>query len=340
MHPHDQIAKGRHFVTGIRMATARPTPRRRWVVAALALALAVGSAGQLPRTQAAAAANTSIDFWLEAEQLGGKHTICVGDKVSIRVSLWRDIGVDLEPVSARWAGANVEASVDGSGVGTISPAKATTTLEGDVAGSTVFTFSAKAPGTTIVRFQAKVNQLWLLGLGLGGDTIRGSVPLTVEDCVYKVTTISRWVVPMAPEIGDLTYVALMTDAGMTAATDFPAHWTGAGSVTWTISPATAPAGDCTGTFTPGSPTAAKLDALVAEKVKLDLDVSYDDMVVADFVDCIEASWTFHWKMSPEPGRFRPSIVGGAVTMHDHYLETPGGPIPCETTCWVKWVRGQ
>ncbi len=48
MHPHDQIAKGRHLVAGIRMATARPTPRRLWVAVAMVLAVPFANAYSAP----------------------------------------------------------------------------------------------------------------------------------------------------------------------------------------------------------------------------------------------------------------------------------------------------
>jgi hypothetical protein len=339
MQQHDPIPQGSHFVTGMRIAAARLAPRRLWVIATLTLALAVGSAGQLPRTQAAPAGNTSIDIWLTAKQVGGKHTLCVGDEVSIRVTVWERTEVVGEVGGGyglgRLGGVEVVASVDGSGVGTISPAAAMTKMSMDSRAD--FTFTAEKPGTTVVHFQAKVNTHWLLGLlELGGNNITADVPLMVEDCKYKVTAVSRWSIPGGIHIN---YVATIDVAGMTEDSDRGGHYVGTASVTWQIANGTA--GDCSSTQSAG-PSEAWLEGQVHGD-DLAVTVFYNRVVVSNHIVCRnsegEINGDYDYSLYPDTFVFSVSASGG-MDGHKHNLLEPEGTISGLTVGMVEWVTGQ
>ena len=213
-----------------RLGGFNPAPLWRSVVMALVLALVVGSAGQPSPARAAPAGDATLWIGLFAEKIGGERTICTGDKVLIRVRVVQRIeiiGSEENYSLAPSIGVEVGASVDGNGVGRISPAKNTTRLDSEPMGATYFTFSAEKPGATTVVFQAKLNTRVVLGFVLSSITIPPTrVPLTVIDCSYKVTAISRW-----SGFG-LNYVAMIDQAGLTA--DAPGHYTGTATVNWVI----------------------------------------------------------------------------------------------------------
>jgi len=337
MHRHDHIAKGWHFVTRILMATARLTPRRLGVIATLALVLAIGIAGQTqtPRVQAAPAGDASIGIWLYAEQVGGKRTLCVGDVVVIRVSVLKRIGVEGEYMLGRLVGVEVGAFVDGSGVGTISPAKITTTMASDGIGAAYFTFSAKRPGTTTVVLQGKVNTRVLLGLEFGGNTVTAAVPLTVEDCKYKVTAISRWRVP-GP--ANLNMVALISSAGMTEVGG--GRYEGIARVEWTIT--AGQVGDCI----PQSVTTssqAELNGQVFGPEEFIVDVAYLPAMISLPVYCVGsgggvASGSTPVQMTPDPVTLSVPASGGG----DRREQILKGPQPTSgsVVIFVRRATGQ
>ncbi len=205
-------------------------PRGRWVFMTLVLAIVVGSAGG-PLPARAAPTVTSIDTWLVARKLKGDQTICVGDKVIIAVNVFKRIGVEGNFLLGRLTGVEVEAFLDGSGVGKINPAKTTTTMASDNINRNRFTFIAEKPGETTVVFQGKVGKKVFLGLEISsGNTVTAAMPLKVENCEYRVSTTSRWV----QKGGTFSVVAMITDAGMTM--DKPGHYTGDAQVKWYIVP--------------------------------------------------------------------------------------------------------
>ena len=142
----------------------------------------------------------------------------------------------------RLAGVNVAASVVGSGgVGTISPANSYTSLDSNPIGTTYFAFHAEKPGTVIVQFSARVNEVTFLGIPVSGNTVRTQTLFQVEDCKYQVSVTSRWTVP---GVARITLMARITIAGMVE--DGGGHYSGTARVQWAVS--SRRVGDCEGTL--------------------------------------------------------------------------------------------
>ena len=235
---HDD--KGQPADTGRRRSATRAITRLLWVV--LFLLLVIGSMRWSRPAEAAPAADASVGIGLFAQQVKAEQTICAGDKVAIRVRVMKRIGVEGSYALVTLTGEEINAYVDGSGVGSISPSRTTTGLNSRPAGAAYFTFSAEKSGTTSVVFQAKVNQRSLLGVTFSGDTVTMALPLTVENCKYRVASYSRWHVKGEAAI---KVYAQINEAGM--AEDGGGHYSGTGDVNWVVIPGQV--GTCSATAT-------------------------------------------------------------------------------------------
>lgn len=233
---------------------------KQWIVVLLALATGSASQMQTPVAQAAAS-DASLNIYLSAERLGGEGIICVGDKVPIQVKVLKKVGVEGDYSFGRLIGVQVSAFVDGSGIGRISPPKNTTRLSSDPVGATFFLFTAEKSGTVAVVFQGKVNTRVLLGLEFGGNTVTASQSLTVEECQYTVTTISRF------SAAGVNIVATM-DAKMKLEAD--GTLSGTGIVNWVGASVTA--GDCSSVITI-APSQAELTGVLDDDYVI-VDVTY------------------------------------------------------------------
>jgi hypothetical protein len=202
-------------------------------------------------------------------------------------------------------------------------------MDSNPMGVTYFTFSAEKPGTITVHFQAKVNPHWLLGL-VGGDTITADVPLTVEDCKYEVTAVSRWRVPGGTNVNN---VALIENAGMTE--DRAGHYVGTAGVTWQIT--SSPVGDCRGTQS-AAPSQARLSASVEDSFQLLVTAIYDPVMVLNYADCGGMAGYINWSMTPYETAFSVHVDGGG-TREVHGLHAPED-ILGSTIWYVKSVTGQ
>lgn len=251
---------------------------------ALALALAIGSAGQPPLAQAAPASDTGTVRML-AKKERGERTICPGDMVSISVTVWRNLhiaGERLEELGFGFlsylVGIEVEASVIDSSIGTISPAKNLTRIESITPGSAFFTFSAKEPGTTSIQFWGKINKIVLLGYVLSSDEVYTEMAVTVEDCKYKVTTSSRW---RPPGPANLNIWAMIDAAGMTEIEE--GRYEGTASVTWLVT--SGPIIDCVPQSTISS-SQAELNGQVFGPEEFIVDVAYQPVTVTFETYCV------------------------------------------------------
>jgi hypothetical protein len=200
----------------LRGSTARPNGARRlravaktlWprLLVITVLASLIGSSAH-----AAPPGPAKLNISLEVKQLGGQRTLCVGDNVQFRVKVWQQIGIDGDVTIAALMGVRVDAS-GGGGVGTLRPASDTTSLSNVPAGATVFTFVAENAGDATLVFKATINTRVFLGLVLSNNIMASSVSIRVEDCQYKVTTLSKW---QDPAPGRFTVYARIINAGLT-----------------------------------------------------------------------------------------------------------------------------
>lgn len=98
-------------------------------------------------------------------------------------------------------------------------------------GGADYKFHAEKPGSTTLIFKGTINHIWW-GAKLGlvpfvdrRDFVEAQVEITVEQCQYKVTTISKWQVT-GP--ANLNIEAWINEAGLTD--DGTGHFRGTASV--------------------------------------------------------------------------------------------------------------
>lgn len=129
------------------------------------------------------------------------------------------------------SGAKVTGSVQDSSIGTLAPATNWTGWDHDNPGTAYFTFSAKKAGTTTISFEGRISYQKsildrMLSWAQRNDLVSDMLDVTVQDCNYKVTAISRW------SLFGIGYVAIIDQAEMTA--DAPGHYKGTATVSWVI----------------------------------------------------------------------------------------------------------
>ena len=167
-------------------------------------------------------------------------TICVGDRVRFEAHVRWDLDFLLagNVLGNSLTGLTYTAFYDNQ-LGTVSPASVTARWPRRTA---IFVFTAQRPGTGAIVFETIVNRDSIFGVEVGGRRLVTTAPIRVEDCAYRVTTISRWTVP-----GEANIVirAHMADAGL--AYDDTGRLTGTGTVQWEITAGRV--GDCTGNVT-------------------------------------------------------------------------------------------
>ena len=302
MHPEVHDAQRRPDAAGHRLSTAGRIARRLWVVVLLVPVL--GSMGWSRPVGAAPAGNATVGIGLFAQRVKAEQTICAGDKVAIRARVMKRIGVDGSYSLVTLLGEEINAYVDGSGVGSISPSKSTSGLNSRPAGAAYFTFSAEKSGSTTVVFQAKVNQRSFLGVTFSGDTDTTALPLKVENCRYRVTSFSRWHVQGDAEI---KVIAQIQDAGM--AEDGGGHYTGTADVSWVIVPGQV--GTCSATATtPGS--RAELNGQVYGPEEFTVNLKFLPASVTLNVDCGDgAVGTFPIELIPDSLTVSIPAAGGS-----------------------------
>lgn len=213
------MSRNSHNLKGL---SVNPVPRWRSVFIALVLVLTIGSVSQTAPAQAAPAGDVTSYIWLEARALGSR-TICVGEQVVIRVKVYMRVWLDEKhSYDAQLGLAEIKHVVVGSG--TVSPNKLPISVTSNSVGAADFTFTAKEPGETTVVFggTVPVDEIWRSVLS--GHDVAGSIDLTIVECEYKVTTISRW------NIGPISLVATIKDGKMKL--DEQGHLTGTAMVKW------------------------------------------------------------------------------------------------------------
>jgi hypothetical protein len=203
-------------------------------------------------------------------------------------------------------------------------------LASDPIGATTFLFTAQKPGTVDVQFQATLNTRVILGLALDSRTLTTKVTMAVEDCLYKVTAMSRWQVPGPANINIL---AEITNAALTD--DGQGGYTGTASVKWFIHAGRV--GDCT-SATSAQPSQATLTA-VAALTNLVVDVDYESVSVSNVIDCGGVGGNAPWPQRPGPLTFNVPIGGGSDRI-PHVLAAPDGPQPGSAVVIVTRVSGR
>jgi hypothetical protein len=280
----------------------------------LLLALVMGSAGQAVTARAATPSRDGqIGIWLVADQVGARRTLCVGDEVLIRLTVYKAVQVDGRVLSSVLAGVNVEASMVGrTGIGSVRPGSSVTRVSGTPPGTTYFTFKAENPGTASVLFKAQVNARSFLGLGFGSQLLRADTTFTVEDCKYRVTATSNWRVPGEASIAILARIVI---AGMVEIG--PGQYRGQARVQWYVSASRV--GDCSGALPPES--LGQVDGELVDREHMLIDVTYETAIVTLTVDCRGAGGTRPVQLTPDTVNFVIPPLGGNRTQ-PHGLSGP------------------
>ncbi len=301
------------------MLTTRSTGSHlgRWrALTILALAVAIGSAGQTSLVQAAGSSN--IGIWLEAQP--GIRTICVGDTVYFRLRVIKRIGVEGEFGLRMIAGINVAAEVaDGDGgVGSISPPNSYTSLNSfPMPGTTSFDFKAEKAGRATVFFSARVNQVWFLGYEVSFNTVRTQVQLKVEDCEYSVTAASSW------HGQALDWTALVSDVRMSSTGGGKYRGSGLWTFTMTESPAKTGCAPHTKTFQAPVELTGELDG-----DQLIVEVLYERArgEWIGYLDCIYPSDSTGLIEFPEPLNFSIPASGASLSFSQTLLSIFGSDV--------------
>jgi hypothetical protein len=216
-----------------------PLPALRIAIAILiALASFLAAAPASAQDPAPFRAIGTLNVTQSRPAAGG--TICVGDRVRFEAEVRWDLDFMLagNVLGNSLTGLTYTAFYDNQ-LGTVSPASVTARWPRRAAN---FVFTAQRPGTGAIVFETIVNRDTIFGVEVGGRRLVTTVPIRVEDCAYRVTTISRWAVP-----GEANIVirAHMANAGL--AYDDTGRLTGTGTMQWEITAGRV--GDCTGTVT-------------------------------------------------------------------------------------------
>jgi len=281
----------------------------------LALAVAIGSAGQTSLVQAAGSSN--IGIWLEAQP--GIRTICVGDLVYFQLRVIKRIGVEGESSLRMIAGINVAAEVaDGDGgVGSISPPNSYTSLNSfPMPGTTTFDFKAEKAGRATVFFSARVNQVWFLGYEVSFNTVMTQVQLKVEDCEYSVTAATSW------HGQALDWTALVSDVRMSSTGGGKYRGWGLWTFTMTESPGKTGCAPHTKTFQAPVELTGELNL---QGDQLIVKVSYERPLGEwiGYRDCIYPSDSTTLIEFPEPLNFSIPASGASLSFSQTLLNITG-----------------
>lgn len=205
--------------------------------ATLLVVFALNSAGA-PMSAAAQGPADQVDFSIYiAPRQALLKTLCVGQSLTFYVSVERHIiatrnNRDHETTDSI-SGVGVRGTLGTPSVGTLKPdGLVVIGMDLEEAASdaqAVFTFKAKKPGSTSIKFAGAVERYWLGG---GPLTSASGGPLPVEDqvvvqvkkCKAKVSGVNRW------SGAEYLVLGTMNDAELTA--DEDGHFTGTGTVTW------------------------------------------------------------------------------------------------------------
>ena len=308
--------------------TSVPSAARRWL-ALIVVALALGASG-LSAAQAAPGGAGNITAWLQAEQVGARRTLCVGDTVQVRVRVLTRVGVEGSYAWGRVLGINIAAAVVGSGgVGSISPPSSQTSASSNPPGAVYFAFKAEKTGTVIVAFRGRVNAVTFLGLPVSGDVIRTQILFQVEDCKYRFTAMSRWRVPGE---ANLSLVARIVIAGLVE--DGGGHYRGTARVQWFT--AASQVGDCSGTLPPDSQ--AEVTGQVYGPEEFVIDIDFDTANIPLSIDCQGAGGNMTVPVTPSAVTFTLPATGGDFS-DQQILKGPENT-PGTITVHVQRATGQ
>ena len=315
-----------NFSVPKRSSTHAPTLIRGWrsLFLAFVFVFSIGFADQASHAQAAPAA-TEMRYSMSARNLGGNATICVGDDVPIHVRVTRaefvgNQGSNVQDIP----GARIEASMSNGGIGKLNPISIYTGWDSNDPGGADYTFHAEKAGTTVITFKGTISQIWWPAkLGLPPlvnrrDFVNARVEITVKSCDYRITSISKWLVPGPANI---RIEAMINEAGL--AEDGTGRLKGTATVQWQLT--TSQVLDCKAQSVTTT-SEAELTG-VREEEELIVDIAFETANITLPAFCVGsdggiASGGTPAQMTPKPGTFTVPASGGGKR-EPHVLQGPG-----------------
>jgi hypothetical protein len=200
--------------------------RRRGLRPAAASLLALLVLGLVSATQAAPARDYSTKIYMWVRR-GSDRTICVGDRVAVlatAVQAYEIVGEG--PRLANLFGVELEAAVADPSIGTVTPAALTTSVAADVPGQARLTFLATKVGATTLTVNGTIESKRLLGVVLSSNVVTGQIPITVEQCEYRVNAVAVW------NLEDITLTAYIENGPLVADPGGDGHYAGNAEVKW------------------------------------------------------------------------------------------------------------
>lgn len=314
--------------------------RWRALFIALVLALSVGSVGLTEPAQAAPAA-TEFHFYLKAKKDRRNATICVGDKVPISAEVTRAEFVGNQGSNRQNVpGIQVDASMSNA-IGTLTPRSSHTGWRPLKPGTANFILTAEKAGTTTITFKGMITQTswwstWVGPLEVEVSFVEDQLTIKVEDCEYKVNTISRW----EQDGGYFTVYATINGARMKRDVE-GGPYTGTASVDWTIIPNLDLSG-CTMSAMVVPPSEAFLYGKI-DGDDLYVDVSFDPSIFEPVkIACPNlpgspsGSASAAFKVTPEPMTRKVPYTGGSSEKSQGLTNFPPG----RGFILVRRVKGQ
>ena len=210
--------------------------RRIAALLALASLMAVVGAIQVAPALAAPSGAGELRYFMVASKARGTALICVGDTVSINVKIVRaQVSQGNVLSTERVTGAKITSAVADTGIGALDRATNYTGWRGDAAGTAGFSFLARKAGSTTINFEGHIHYrkgiLEHFSFAQRNDLVSDQVDVTVQDCDYRVSVVSSWKEASRKDVASISAAPLISDA--------PGHYTGSGTVDWTLTEAQA-----------------------------------------------------------------------------------------------------
>ena len=307
------FVKVRQASSGRVAGAAIPGLRWRSVFSALVLlAFFMGSLGQTPPALAAPAGSSEIHFFMTATK-EKNGTICVGDDVPLHVKVIRT-EMTGNPGNVGYpqgvSGVTVKATTSNASVGVLNQNYVDTGWRSGDPGGADYIFRADKAGTTTISFTGTINHLWwpsILGLSTSvdrRDSVNDQVDIKVENCKYKVTTISYFDQP------GIQFDALIKDGELKS--DSPGHYTGTATVDWLITVA-ASGPSCKPQLFTSTSQADLTGVMDADGQQIKVDIVYQMARVkysGERTDDCSPSWNATDAYTPDPLTLRVPSSGG------------------------------
>jgi hypothetical protein len=288
---------------------------RNTISALLLFTLFLGSLNQSLPVQAAPVGNTEFRFSMEAIKLNGTATICVGDNVPINIKVRRSemVGGDLG-YGQFLPGVKIQAiHISNPSVGTLNQNTIYTGWNSNDPPGADLMFHVVKVGSTTISFKGTINHIWWLAeLGFPPvvdrrDFVNATVDITVEECQYKVLTVSHFL-----EQG-VKLTARME--GMLHGAD--GHYSGTGTENWIGGIAVA--GDCSSAITVYTSDATLTGELEGDTLKV--SVVYSPAFLENIGGCPSGVVDQDW-VTPDPlGIAVPASIGGGEVQYQNLNST-------------------